>query len=177
MIPTTSAASTPSRKVTISASNMGRSSACGDAGRLLLRALIAQAADLQGVARGDEAVRAADLRLEGREAGADELDDPAAAGAHQVIVLLAAVHVLVEEAVALQALLARQAVGHQQVEIAVDRGARDLEPAPLHRRQQLFGVDVAVLRKDLVEQRQPLAGDTLSTLPQELEESLLFPGV
>src|SRR6185436_9536830 len=99
MIPTTSAASTPSRRVTIRASSM-RS--------LLRRALIAQAADLQGMAGRKEAVGAADLALQCHDARADELDHPAAPGAHQVVVLLAAVHVLVEEAVALQPLLARQ---------------------------------------------------------------------
>src|SRR5436309_1729586 len=179
MIPTTRAASTPSRSVTTSDSNMGRGS-LRDGGRpvrLVLRAGVAEAVDLQRVPRGDEAVGAADLGLQRDDPGADELDHPAAAGAHQVIVLLAAVHVLVEEPVALQPLLARQAALDQQVEVAVDRGARDLEAARLHGGEQRLGVDVRVLREDLVEQRQPLGGDALSPLAEEEEESLLLASV
>src|SRR3954469_25248221 len=117
MMPTTSAASTPSRKVTMNASNMGRLLAArrrlGRGGRTL----IAQAGDLKRVARRHEAVGAADLPLERRDSGADELHHPAAAGTHQMIVLLPEVHVLVEEAAAAQPLLASQAGLHQQVEI------------------------------------------------------------
>src|SRR5436305_15001342 len=104
MIPTTRAASTPSRRVTMNASNMGRGLLAhprpsgggrGDPGRHL-RAAVAQTRDLQRVARRDEAVGAADLPLQRRDPQADELHHPAAAGAHQVVVLLAEVHVLVE---------------------------------------------------------------------------------
>src|ERR1700686_4487081 len=83
MIPTTRAASTPSRKVTMNASNMGRLPAelrpggCARLGRL--SAQVAQAGDLQRVARRHEAVGAADLPLERRDPRADELHYPAAA--------------------------------------------------------------------------------------------------
>src|SRR5262245_49363230 len=98
MMPTTRAASTPSRRVTISASNMDRPG--GRNGRRHpalqarggLRAAVAEAGDLQGVAHRHEAVRAADLRLQRRDSRADELDDPAAAGAHQVVVMLPGVN-------------------------------------------------------------------------------------
>src|SRR5437764_253474 len=119
MIPTTRAASTPSRRVTMKASNMGRHlpvhprlSGGGRGGRL--RAAVAQAGDLQGVARRDEAVGAADLPLQRRDPQADELHHPATAGAHQVVMLLSEMHVLVEETPAAQPLLARQAALHQQ---------------------------------------------------------------
>src|SRR6185312_463593 len=125
MIPTTRAASTPSRKVTMNASNMGRLLAArlrlhGLLGRL--RAGVAQAGDLQRVARRHEAVGAADLPLERRDARADELHHPATAGAYQVVVLLPEVHVLVEEAAAAQPLLAGETALHQEVEVAVDGG-------------------------------------------------------
>src|SRR5436309_8915441 len=180
MIPTTRAASTPSRRVTMKASNMGRHlparlSRVGRGGRL--RAAVAQAGDLQRVARRDEAVGAADLPLQRRDPQADELHHPAAAGAHQVVVLLAEVHVLVEETPAAQPLLARQAALHQQVEVTVDGRPGDLQAAGLHRRQQLFGVDVPMLGEDLLEQRQPLAGDPLSPAPQVLEELLFLASV
>src|SRR5215472_16889697 len=75
MIPTTRATSTPSRRVTISASNMGlaRRRGAGPALRrpagggaaLRLGAALAEAVDLQRVGGGHEAVGAADLRLQG----------------------------------------------------------------------------------------------------------------
>src|SRR5689334_5515803 len=79
MIPTTRAASTPSRSVTISASNTGIAS-CGLKSGLLrsraLPALIAEAADLEAVARRHETVRPADFRLKGHDARAHELNHP-----------------------------------------------------------------------------------------------------
>src|SRR6185295_17065486 len=104
MMPTTRAASTPSRSATISASNMDhppRRRRRRDAVRRRrggFRAAEAEARDLQRVPHRHEAVRTADLRLQGSDPRADELHHPAAAGAHQMIVLLAGVNVLVEEA-------------------------------------------------------------------------------
>jgi hypothetical protein len=89
MIATTSAASTPSRSVTSSASSIGASLVAGGA-------VTAAAEDVQPVAVGLEAVRAADLGAQRDDRRADELDHPAAALAHQVIVLLTGVDVLVE---------------------------------------------------------------------------------
>src|SRR6201996_8115463 len=171
MIPTTSAASTPSRNATIIASNIGPPFAalrrgCIRAGRRL-GAAPADAVDLQTVGGGQEAVSAADLRLQGGDARAHELHHPAAGGAHQMVVPLAAVDVLVEEAPAPQTLLARQAAQHQQVQVAVDRGARDLEAAGLDGREQLLGVEVSVLAEHLVEEHQPLGGDALAALAQK----------
>src|SRR5687767_2246698 len=101
MMPTTSAASTPSRNVTISASNMGRPS--GSHGqrrrrrkyfRGFLGAGVAEAGDLQRVVGGHEAVGPADLRLERHDARAHELDHPPAARAHEMVVLLPGMNVL-----------------------------------------------------------------------------------
>src|SRR5580693_2223148 len=165
MIPTARAASTPSRRLTISASSiqpphLGRS------------ALLAAAVDLKLVDGGQEAVRAADLGLQRRDAGAHELHHPAAAGADQVIVALSAVHVLVEETAAAEPLLAREAARYQQVEVAVHRGARDLEPALPHGGEQAVGVDMTVLRENLVEQCQPLGGDPVAAVAQVPQEAL-----
>src|SRR5690349_2193142 len=107
MMPTTRAASTPSRRVTTRASNMQGSSADPGPGgpggnrdgNLDASALVAETADLESVAGRHETMGAADLGLERGDAGAHELDHPAAAGADEVIVMLAAVHVLVEETV------------------------------------------------------------------------------
>src|SRR4029079_5332722 len=103
MMATMRAASTPSRRVTISASTMRPPAELGPRPALRLglrrRAPVAEPGDLKRVPRRLEAMGAADLGLEGGDAGADELDHPAAAGADQVVVvLLAAVDVLVGEA-------------------------------------------------------------------------------
>src|SRR5258708_5681939 len=175
MMPTTRAASTPSRRLTISASNMDAPPLSGIAGHpLRLGAALAQAVDLQAVARRHEAVSAADLRLQRRDAGAHELHHAAAPGAYQVIVPLAAMNVLEQEAAAPETLLAGESAGHQQLQVAVDRGARDLQAALPRRRQQLLGIDVAVLPEHLVEQRQPLGGDPLPALAQEAQEELFL---
>src|SRR5687767_12133825 len=110
MIPTTRAASTPSLSVTTNASNTNTSHRLKS--RLRSHAVVAEPADLERVARGLEPVRPADLRLESDDAGAHELHYPAAAGADQVVMMLAAMDVLVEEPVAPEALLADQAAVH-----------------------------------------------------------------
>src|SRR5215203_7136662 len=125
MMPTTRAASTPSRKVTISASNMGRPPRRRSRHRHRLHGLsanVAKAGDLQRVPGWHEPMGAADLRLQRRNARADQLDHSPAAGAHQVVVLLPGMDVLVEETPAAQPLLAGEPALHQQVEIAVHRG-------------------------------------------------------
>ena len=126
---------------------------------------------------GNEAVGAADLGLQRGDARAHELHHPAALGAHQVVVALAVVDVLVEEPVAPQAYLAHQAAVHQQVQVAVDGGAGDLLAALLETAQQLLGVDVAVAAEDLVEQDKALLGDPHPPLAEEGHEALLFSGV
>src|SRR4029453_5334761 len=107
--PTTRAASIPSRRVTISASNMetfsvrlpgppggGRrdpragSLRCGRHARAV--AALAVAADLGGVAGHAELVPGADLVLEPLDVPALELDDRAAAQAYHVIVVVAPEH-------------------------------------------------------------------------------------
>src|SRR5437763_3062896 len=123
MIPTMRAASTPSRSVTISDSNMGhplpspirRSGTPGGYRSPRLRAAVAETRDLQGVVRRHEAVGAADLGLEGGDPLAHELHHPAAHRAHEVVVVLPAVDVLVEEAPARELLLPGQAALDQEI--------------------------------------------------------------
>jgi hypothetical protein len=214
MMPTTRATSTPSRKLTIRASNMvppplrGISgpprcqAACATlaflaalAARDTLATLpalaalaarsqgtavrggagLAQPVDLQAVGARHEAVSAADLRLQRGDSRAQELHHPAADRAYQVIVPLPAVNVLVEVAPAPEPLLAGETARHQQIEIAVDGRPRDLQAAAARRRQEMLGVDVIMLAKDLVEQGEPFGSDPLPPLPQEAQEALFLP--
>src|SRR5688500_3829173 len=158
MMPTTSAASTPSRRVTTRASNTGRLRSAAARRRLGLGAADADAVDAQRVPARHEAVGAADLGLQGGDPRAHELDHPAAAGADEVVVVLAGVDVLVEVAPAPEPLLARQAAGDQEVEVAVDGGARDGDARSVERREDGVGVDMPVLGEDLVEQGEALGG-------------------
>jgi hypothetical protein len=121
-----------------------------------------------------EAVRATNLVLHRLDAGAHELDYAPALPAEQVVVPLPDVHVLVEVAAAAQLVLAHHAALDQQVEIAVHGGARSFDAVRLHRAQQRLGVEVAVLREDLVEQRGALASQSEAALPKMAEEALAF---
>src|SRR6185295_18546149 len=84
--------------------------------RRFVAAGVAQAGDLQLVVGGRETVGAADLGLQRGDAGTDELDDAAARGADEVVVLLAGMDVLEELAARAHPLLAHEAGAHQQVE-------------------------------------------------------------
>src|SRR6187401_3155111 len=128
MMPTTSAASTPSRRVMINASSTGcplrraprfpGHSLCGNA-------VAAEPGDLQVVARRLEAVGARDLAQHRGDGGAPELDHVAAVRADQMIVLLSGVHVLETLAPFAHLVAPNQAAANHQIEIAIDRGARD----------------------------------------------------
>src|SRR5688572_31785587 len=168
MIPTTSAASTPSRRVTMSASSIGSPPYTPDpslppGGRegrplpglsLLSRlcgAVAAETVDLQPVAARLEAVGAADLDLESGDSRALELHHPVTAGADQMIVLLPGVHVLEEKAALAQTMLAHHPGAHQQLETAVRGGARDGDAAAAQRAVKIVRVEVAMVGEDLFE--------------------------
>src|SRR5437867_8130079 len=100
MMPTTSAASIPSRSVMISASNTPRPRAVrpplrAGGERRLHRAGPAAAADLVHVPGHPEPLAAADFFLKPLDLAAFELDDPAARETDHVIVVVAAHHHLV----------------------------------------------------------------------------------
>jgi len=139
----------------------------------LLSAPGADTEDLELMPGRLESMGPADLHLEGRDARGDELDHPAALGAHQVVVVLPRVDVLVEIASAAQTVAAHQTAFDQQIEVPVDGGAGDLDLSLLERLQKLLGVDVAVLGEDLVEQSQPLGGHAVTVVPEVVEK--LFP--
>ena len=115
-------------------------------------AVDATTVNLQGVALGHEAVGAHDLALHGDDGGTHKLCHAATRGTHDVVVPLAFVNVFVEVSVAAQAVLAHEAELGEQVEIAVQRGAGDLQTLVDHRLKQRIGVDMAVLVVDLAKQ-------------------------
>lgn len=123
------------------------------------------------VIAGLEAVGTADLGLHGEDAGTDELDHPAATPADQMVVPLAGVDVLVEVAVAAQAIAPHQAAGDEQIEIAVDGGARDLHSPFLQCHEELLGVQVAVAAEHLFQQRPPLGGHPQALLAEKIEKA------
>src|SRR3954468_20318151 len=124
--------------------------------------------------RRHEAVRPADLGLERGDSRAHELDHPAADGADQVIVVLPAVDVLVEEAPAAELLAGGEAALDEKIEVPIDGGARDFEAPSPHRRQERLGIDMLVLGEDLLEEGEPLFRHPLAAATQVGEELLLF---
>jgi hypothetical protein len=130
--------------------------------------------DLQAVAARLEAVGAADLDLQGGDPGALELHHPVTAGADQVIVLLPGVHVLEEKAALAQTMLAHHSGAHQQLETAVDGGARDGDAAAAQGAVKIVRVEVAMVGEDLFEKRLALAGHPHSARADKLKEALVF---
>src|SRR2546426_12225151 len=94
MMPTTSAASTPSRSVTTSASNIDSSggSARARGGGAILRALGAVSAQLMGVLDEREPLAAADVGLDPLDGAVLELDDLPARHADHVVVMVPTDH-------------------------------------------------------------------------------------
>lgn len=120
---------------------------------------------------GVELVRPTDLRLHRHDARADELDHPPAVAADQMVVPLAGVDVLVEVAIASQPVASHQPAGDQQIEVAVNGGARDLDAPLPHRLQELLRVQVPVACEDFLEQGSALGGHPVS-VPTEIVEEL-----
>ena len=116
-------------------------------------------------------MRAADLVLHRLDAGGDELDHAPALAAEQMVVALPDVHVLVDVAARAELVLAHDTALDQQVEVAVDGGARGLDAVRLHRGEQRLGIEMAVLREDLVEQRGALASQSEAALPEMAEKA------
>ena len=123
-----------------------------------------------------EAVSAADLGAQGDDPRADELDHPAAGLADQVIVLLTGVDVLVERVARAQALAAHQTALDEELEVAIDRGARYRHPAAAQRAEQRAGVEVLVLLEDLLADRPALRRHAQTAGMDEILEDSQFPG-
>lgn len=149
---------------------VGGSARCG----VGLGARPADTEDLQLVLAALEAVGAADLAEQGGDAGADELDHPAAAAAGHVVVALAGVQVLVEVAAAGKPHFVRQAGLYEELEIAIHRGAGDRETPAMHRRENGVGVDVPVLCEDLANERPPFGRRAQTAGAQVPEKLFLF---
>ena len=81
-----------------------------------------------------------------------------------------AAHVLVVVVVFAEVDAADHAGLHEQLERAVDGGARDLERLLLHLEEQLVGLEVVVRGEDLAHERGALAGELESLLGEELLE-------
>jgi hypothetical protein len=130
--------------------------------------------NLESVVLGLETVGATDLGAQRDDARADELDHPAAAFADQMIVLLAGVDVLVESVTRAQALAANQAALDEQIEVAIDGGARHRNAAAAKGGEERAGVEVDVLLEDLLANGTALGGHAQAArVDKVLEDSQL----
>src|SRR5881409_3137293 len=114
-------------------------------------ARVADPENLQVVKGGREFLAAADLELALFENRIVKLDHAAAGGADQMVVMRVTADILVVVVVFAEVNAADQAGLHEELEGAIDRGARDLEPLFLHLEQQLVGFEVVMLREDLAD--------------------------
>jgi hypothetical protein len=117
-------------------------------------------------------VSPADLRLHRLDHRADELDDATAFAADQMIVSLPHVHVLVQVPVSTESVLAHEPAFHEKIEVAIHGRPRGLQTVRLHGPQELLGIDMAMLSKDLVEKSQTLTCEPQPALAHELDEVL-----
>lgn len=119
---------------------------------------------------------AANLGLQGPDRRAHELDDPATARADQVVVGQPWVNVFVEEAALSEMMLTNQTRLHEKLQIAIDRGSRNPDAAARQRRDHGLGVDVTVLREDLLAHRQSLGGHPQTLAANEFSELVELAG-
>src|SRR6266705_3146930 len=171
-MPTTRAASTPSRRATSSAAIMrppGRRSATGGpSGSLLAPPAVSH--DLVRVPDRLEAMLPAHLVLQRLDPRRGELDHGAAPEAHHVLVVPAHQRVLVERGLVLQveAGLAHQAAVDQVLEGAVDRGARHADAPATQARLEELRVEMLLDGEDLARDGATL-GRVLEALALEVE--------
>jgi hypothetical protein len=173
--------SNPSRKTMISAWSMVYflsfvawiiCTRSGESGSLSFAlAGIADAEDLKVVKGGSELLLLADLALPLLEQLVVELDHAAAGGADQMVVVRVPADVLVVIVVLAEVDAADHARLHEQLERAVDRGARDLDALLFHLEEQLVGLEVVVDGEDLAHERAALGRELQSLLLQEVLEA------
>ncbi|MEM9290929.1 MAG: hypothetical protein AAGD01_04550 [Acidobacteriota bacterium] len=116
----------------------------------------------------------ANLDLERRNSGADELGDFSTLTAIEVIVALAGVDVLIEKAISSQPLFAHQPSFYQKLQVAVDRSPRNLHLFLLHLGKQGLRIEVTVVCVDGLEEAHPLPGDSMAVSSEVTEELLSF---
>src|SRR5450759_1838328 len=108
------------------------------------------------VRHGPEAVRGADGVLKTLDLWLEELDDPAAPRADQVVMMLAGVEPLVPVALLAHPDPADDARVDEELQAPVDGRPRDFLPLAPQPEMQLVGLEVLVPAEDLVEQIAPL---------------------
>ena len=113
-----------------------------------------------------------DLVLQRLDAGLEELDDPAALIADQVVMMVAGVEALVAVAGLADAELSDDPGLDEELECPVDRRPGDLFVLGSEPYKQFVRFDVFVLAEDLVEEGLPLGGELEASPFQVLAEDL-----
>src|ERR1043165_465288 len=137
-----------------------------------LAAGVADPEDLQVVKRVGELLLLADLQRARLEVGVVELDDRAAGGADEVVVVRVAFDVRVVIVVLGEVDAPDHARLHEELEGAVDGGAGDLDRLLLHLEQELVGLEVVVSGEDLADEGDALAGEAEALGAEEMLEAV-----
>jgi hypothetical protein len=122
--------------------------------------------DLQIVKGGGEFLPGADLALASLELGIVELDDVAAGGTDEMVVMGVAGDVFVVVVILAEVDAADHGGLDEELEGAVNGGAGDLDVLLLHLEEKLVGLEVVVGGEDLPNERGALFGE-LQTLSEE----------
>jgi hypothetical protein len=129
------------------------------------------------VRQEQEPVSRGDLVLERFDAGLEELDDPSALIADQVVVVVSGVEALVAVSGFADAELSDDACFDEELERPVDRGPGDLLVLGPEPNEQFVCFDVFVLAEHLVEQGLPFGRELEAPPFQVLAEDLQLAAV
>jgi hypothetical protein len=128
---------------------------------------IADAEDLEVVKGGPELAPLADFQRSLLELRVEKLDDTAAGGADEMVVMGVAADVLVVVVVFAEVDATDQSGFHEEFEAAVDGGARDLDALLLHLEEELVGLEVVMGGKDLANEGGALGGELEALVLEE----------
>lgn len=139
---------------------------------LVLLTVSAQALDLQAVKSRAETMLEADLLLSLVETCVVEFDDGPASSAYHVVVPLTGSDSLVHVVLTAEAGFAREATLDQEIEGSVDSCTGDPFSLVTELEEQAVGIEVPVGVEKLFQEHNPLFGDLLIVVAQELDEEL-----
>src|SRR5713226_7133171 len=138
-------------------------------------ALPANPAKLVAVGQRQESVAIADLVLQALDLGLEELDDPPALIANQMVVVLSRPQPLVPIAGFADPHPPHDSGVDQQIQRAIDRRPRDFLVLGAQTNQQLVGLEVLVTGEELVVEGLPLGRQLQAPALEVLAENLPFP--
>jgi len=137
-------------------------------GARILAAFEADAENLEGVIRRQEAILRASVLLQTFDARIFELDDRATSRADHVVVMRAVCRFFVLRVALREAVARNKPALVQQIQCFVDRRARDLRAGVLQVNEEIVSVEMVVPGEYGIEHFEAFSGNTVLTVLQKL---------